>query len=242
MIDACFSMGFVCLAPAAPQNGRRTSRALERSGLQLLTAFVLIAVPFSTSAQNPANGAPDSSSSVQPTATGANPPGVPAEYVITPAGYFHPSCVKQLAPGDTLEGEGRTIRRSDGSAEDIQACTYPRYNSKGEAIQVNARPSPPSITHSWIVDAQATSTTSYGQLNATWLVPPAPTTSDGQTIYFFPGLEDLSNVVSILQPVLGWQNGQWSIASWNCCITGTIIESSPVNVNPGDTIYGTMKN
>ncbi len=30
------------------------------------------------------------------------PAAVPAGFVITPFGYFHPSCVKQLAKGDVL--------------------------------------------------------------------------------------------------------------------------------------------
>ncbi len=53
-----------------------------------------------------------------------------------------------------------------------------------------------------------------------WTVPPAPASNDGQTLYFFNGLEDINDVVSIIQPVLGWNgNGlsNWSIAAWNCC-------------------------
>ena len=36
--------------------------------------------------------------------------------------------------------------------------------------------------------------------------------------------------VSIIQPVLGWNRdypSAWSIASWNCCVTGTVFEAAP---------------
>jgi hypothetical protein len=47
--------------------------------------------------------------------------------------------------------------------------------------------------------------------------------------------------VSIIQPVLGWNgNGlaNWSIASWNCCPSGTTNEATPTSVNPGDHLEG----
>jgi hypothetical protein len=78
---------------------------------------------------------------------------------------------------------------------------------------------------------------------AAWTVPPAPSSNDGQTVYLFPGMEDYSDVVTIIQPVLGWNAdypGAWGIASWNCCATGTVFEAAPAPVNSGDTIYGYM--
>ena len=66
---------------------------------------------------------------------------------------------------------------------------------------------------------------------------------DAQTIYFFPGFEDIDDQqTSILQPVLGvgsYSGYQWSMASWNCCLSGITVASNPVNANPGDTIVGT---
>jgi hypothetical protein len=43
---------------------------------------------------------------------GPNPTGVPDEYVLTPSGYFHPSCVRQLAAGETLLADGRILRHA----------------------------------------------------------------------------------------------------------------------------------
>jgi hypothetical protein len=165
--------------------------------------------------------------------------------VVTPSGYFHPSCVKQLAEGDTLDTKTSVIRHADGRLEDIPACEYPHYTARGEVIDESAGEfDPPAIAHSWIEGASVVSSTSYGELNATWIVPPAPDSSDGQTVYFFPGFEQdpSPSVFSILQPVLGWWSGNWSIASWNCCIKGTTYSSTQIVVKPGDTIHGAMKN
>jgi len=71
--------------------------------------------------------------------------------------------------------------------------------------------------------------------------PPAPSTNDGQTVYLFNGLEDYKDVVSIIQPVLGWNSdygSAWGIASWNCCASGVTWEAPPAPVNSGDHLEG----
>jgi len=170
------------------------------------------------------------------------PAGVPDGYVITPFGYFHASCVLRLAEGETLLEDARAIQRADGTLESVAACDHPRYSASGEIVVAGGQP--PSISHSWIESADTTTSTSYGKLAATWTVPPAPASNDGQTVYFFPGLEDINHVVSILQPVLGWNadfGGAWGIASWNCCPRGITVESAPVSVNSGNQIQGTIR-
>jgi len=170
------------------------------------------------------------------------PAGVPDGYVITPFGYFHPSCVLHMAEGETLLAGGRVIQHADGTLDNVAACEYPRYTASGEIVIAGAKP--PSIGHSWIESADATTSTSYGELTATWTVPPAPTSNNGQTIYVFPGLEDIDDIVSIIQPVLGWNadfRSAWGIASWNCCPSGITVESAAVRVSSGNEIRGVMK-
>jgi hypothetical protein len=169
------------------------------------------------------------------------PGGVPDGYVITPFGYFHPSCMLQLAEGETLLANG-LVQHADGTVENVAPCDYPRYTASGEIVIAGEKP--PAIGHSWIESADATTTTSYGALTATWSVPPAPASDNGQTVYFFPGMEDIDDVVSIIQPVLGWNadfSGAWGIASWNCCPSGITVESSPLHVSVGDEIKGAIK-
>ena len=180
------------------------------------------------------------------TAAPVRPAVVPADFTITPFGYFHPSCIQHLAEGDEVRRDEALIRHTNGTATNIQACAYPHYKADGVKVVGDDPPvEQPNISHSWIVSESVTDTTSYGFLTAEWTVPPAPASNDGQTIFYFPGLEQSSKVVTILQPVLGWNNdfrpsAVWSIASWNCCVTGTVQEATPQHANPGDTILGYM--
>jgi hypothetical protein len=61
-------------------------------------------------------------------------------------------------------------------------------------------------------------------------------------VYLFTGLEESHDAATtILQPVLGWNAefpGAWGIASWNCCLNGTVTHGTPAPVNPGDHLFG----
>ena len=131
------------------------------------------------------------------------------------------------------------------NSKNVRACEYPRYTASGEIVTAGAAESGPRRSATAILNAAgATTSTSYGELTATWTVPPAPTSNDGQIVFFFPALDDIDDVVSILQPVLGWNSdfaGAWSIASWNCCPNGITGESPAVSVSPGDEIQGTIR-
>lgn len=176
------------------------------------------------------------------------PANVPSDYVITPFGYFHPSCVREIKKGETVLADGR-IRFADGTEETVAPfCGFPRYAPTGElVVEGPANPGPLYISWTWIEAGQvSTNSSSYGELTATWTVPPTPKSNDGQTLFFFPGFMDINNVQLIIQPVLGWNDGQqgvgpWNIASWNCCPSGTANYSTPVTVTPGHKILGTIK-
>jgi hypothetical protein len=126
----------------------------------------------------------------------------------------------------------------------MQVCAYPHFRADGEKVVGDERDvEDPDISHAWIEDASVTTTSSYGILYGEWSVPAAPVSHDGQTLYFFTGLEDASHVVTILQPVLGWNSdypSAWGIASWNCCEKGTTYEATPQPASTGDTIVGSM--
>ena len=174
------------------------------------------------------------------------PASVPADYVITPFGYFHASCVKQLAVGDVLKDDEKAIRHADGSFDSMPVCGYAHYKPNGQKVEANGSQAveEPTISHAWVEYASVTtSTSSYGELVAEWTVPPAPSANNGQTVYMFPGMEDYKDVVTIIQPVLGWNSdyrSAWGIASWNCCKSGTVYEATPTPVKSGDLILGYM--
>jgi len=175
------------------------------------------------------------------TVAGADRPAdVPEGFVITPFGYFHPSCVMVLAEGNTLLEA--SVQHADGTVEAAPVCNYAHYTATGEVVfpgSKELRGIELPIINGWLEYVSTTTSTSYGEIAAGWIVPPLPNSDDGQTLFFFPGLEDINDVQSIVQPVLQWYApGPWAMASWNCCMQGTVWESNPINVSPGDTVLG----
>jgi hypothetical protein len=181
----------------------------------------------------------------QSSAGAKRPADVPADFILTPFGYFHPSCVNHLAKEDVLREDLKVIERKGGTTQPLK-CAYPHFEADGTKVVGDLKPvgdgtKPPFIGHSWIEYASVHDVNDYEEVYSQWTVPPAPASNDGQTLYFFNGLEDINDVVSIIQPVLGWNgNGlsNWSIAAWNCCPSGTTNEATPVSVSPGDQIEG----
>jgi hypothetical protein len=177
-----------------------------------------------------------------PVAGPSRPHNVPYGYLITPFGYFHPSCVQKLAKGERLLTDGR-VQHADGTVDvNVAVCNYPRYTATG--LPVNGGAAIVPQIDGWVENANITTgsaTESYGALIATWTVPPQPTGQDDEVLFFFPGFEDINDYqTSILQPVLQWAPREWTIASWNCCLNGITVESPPVNVRSGDVIYGSI--
>jgi hypothetical protein len=62
------------------------------------------------------------------------PAAVPAVYVITPFGYFHPSCVNHLAEGDVLLQDEKAIQHANGTYD-----TIPAFASKCSSIPAAMR-------------------------------------------------------------------------------------------------------
>ena len=176
-------------------------------------------------------------------AAAKHPAGVPDNFEITPFGYYHPSCIHHLAKGDNLREDLNAVQHADGTSESVQQCAFPHYKADGIKVEGPERAvqNQPDISHAWIEYASITTTSAYGQIYSEWDVPPTPTNNDGQTLYFFNGLEDIDDVVTIIQPVLGWNSdyaSSWGAAAWNCCYSGGVWEATPVPVNPGDHLEG----
>jgi hypothetical protein len=192
----------------------------------LLTALAVLATSTGLSAQIEA---------------GPHRPGnVPAGYVVTPFGYFHPSCVQSIAEGETLLANGQ-VQHSDGSVTGKTTCNYPRYAPDGTPKVATAKQQVPEVS-GWIESASVTAPAnkSFSALFASSTVPSQPQGQDGQVLFFFPGFEDISNVESILQPVITWSAGQWTVSNWNCCLSDITTQSTPVNVTPGDVIVSSI--
>ena len=166
----------------------------------------------------------------------ALPPGVPSNFVETPAGYFHPTCIMQLQPGERLVGN--TIVSPVRGTLQVAPCQYPSYPRR----VVAPLPPPPTI-NGWVADEDSASVGNVNWISAAWTVPNNPNSIGSQTVYFFPGLEHTPSGASILQPVLAWNGSDaaganWVIYSWNCCPVNYVWHSQPLAVNPGEAISG----
>jgi len=209
----------------------------------------IMAAMFSLAIAAHAAESQDLSASMQLTRVGslptsAKPAGIPDDYVVTPNGYFSPDCVATVHEGDQVQTNG-VIHRASGAMERAPVCTKANFTLQGQRIEADGRhtfsSTPPPEQSGWVQAANYTSSKPIGRIVATWTVPTAPTTKSNQVIYFFPGLEQLPTVQSILQPVLGWNgyNDQaWTLASWNCCVDGTTFHSDPVPAKAGDVVVG----
>jgi hypothetical protein len=155
---------------------------------------------------------------------------------------MHRSCVREIAAGERVNARA-VVTHANGERETLADCPYARLNARtfepiAPASDVFA------TTSGWIEASDWTSPTGLGFLSATFTVPSLPT-STGGTVFFFPGAEP-GDGSTILQPVLQYGasaaggGDSWGIASWFCCPAGWSFYSSLTDVNPGDTIEGTM--
>ncbi|WP_186164080.1 hypothetical protein [Burkholderia gladioli] len=225
------------------------SRVLPYPLWRLLSACLLLTA-FAPAAQaDEAAAAPRQLTTVASLDRAARPANVPLDYVVTPNGYFSPACVQVIHQNETLRTDG-SILQKNGAVRSAAKCDRPHFDRAGHSIAATANGPVQAQSASgtveptytgWIESANYNNGSNVGRLRATWKVPSVPGDAQNQTVFFFPGLEQLPTVQSILQPVLGW-NGfgdhTWTIASWNCCTAGTTTHTDPVNVAPGDEIIG----
>jgi hypothetical protein len=173
------------------------------------------------------------------------PAGIPADYVLTHNGFFHPSCVVTLQ-SDEVTGDDLVIRGLDGSEHARFApCAYPRYGRAGQLVQDPHLPpvhATPVLYDGYIVYYAYDGSLPVGPtLTTDWTVPLAPTNVNGQDIAFFNDILTTAGSGDILQPVLDF-NGEvrnhWAMESEHCCLSGNDMQTTPVNVNVGDKIRG----
>jgi hypothetical protein len=185
------------------------------------------------------------------------PAGVPSNYLLTHNGFFHPSCVVTVASGDVVGGDG--VVRGPNGAEHARfsECLYPRFSARGRPINTtppSAAPTPSA--HAPPLEAAAATYDGYivwysydgplavgTMLTTDWTVPLEPEATDNQDIAFFNDILTSAGGGDILQPVLDY-NGEvrnhWAIESEHCCISGDDMQTTPIDVDPGDAIRGTV--
>ena len=173
-----------------------------------------------------------------------------ADLVLTPGGYRHQSLVHHIEPDHFLDLTTGNVRKLHVSGREV-ADFGPLPTRPGDQPlmprNVSRHPSAiPALGSGWIAYAYWTNNSGHpvSSFSTTWVVPPAPATNHGQTIFLFNGIQ---NSTMIYQPVLQWGpsaaggGAYWSVASWYVDGQGGIANhSNLVQVNPGDVLVGVM--
>jgi hypothetical protein len=174
------------------------------------------------------------------------------DLVLTPGGLRPRSLVHRLEPGQHVSTKGgrvRIIETATGRVvKDLGESAKPG-DSEGDHPHVAPAivPSLPDI--GWIENSQWRNggTDPIVYFSTTWVVPPAPSSSDNQIIFLFNGMQP-DSAAHILQPVLQWgSNGAfggnyWCITNWYADGQGgaAVYGTSQPQVNPGDVLQGVM--
>jgi hypothetical protein len=160
--------------------------------------------------------------------------------VLTPVGYLDKANVHRIPPGYEL------TRMTDGHIRMANPTTGD-YKDFPKPITAKVRPS--FTDNGWITYLYwqniffKTHPISY--FDTTWLVPPNPTTYNGQTLFQFNSIEPASQE-AILQPVLQYGESAagggeyWGVASWYVEGNSGYV-TSLVQVYPNESLTGIIK-
>ncbi|HEY5086101.1 MAG TPA: hypothetical protein VII66_01970 [Gemmatimonadaceae bacterium] len=166
------------------------------------------------------------------------------EYVLTPNGYYHRSCVYEVPEGAKLKRG--IITHRDGTSYAVPTCLHPGPlggGAPGLRLGGGGNGLPVPSTHGWVTYGY--NFTASGQtirhVGARWIVPQIPASYGGGTNFLFPGAQNSNTIV---QPVLQYGpssagGGQyWTVTGWMCgptCAHGILQQ-----VNVGDVLGGTV--
>jgi hypothetical protein len=184
----------------------------------------------------------------------------PDDYIRTPAGMFHRSCVHSVPAGATVNDRGR-VTLKNGQSLETPPCLYPArpdrpWAGRPTELSTTREPTlPPPSADPTINGWVAYSSWFIGESNwlsrqsARFVVPDVPPALGQRPahlalLYYFPGIMNGSR---ILQPVLQFGNSpagggaNWAIASWSCNDGSACYHGPLVTVGPGDVIDGSIQ-
>lgn len=179
---------------------------------------------------------------------------LPPDYVVTPSGAFHPSCVHELPSGASVD-DG-VVTRLGSVISNITPCLYPSY--RPDTIVTPLATVLPPVDYSvpgyryngWLTFAwYKTGTQSpFSNLSVNFKVPNYPPLDNNQVVAIFPGFQDTYPSGNwIIQPVI-YYNKDWGwvmfSAYYGCgqpgCTNNSFIYTNPVSVFPGHVMRGTV--
>jgi hypothetical protein len=181
---------------------------------------------------------------------------IPAEYVQTPSGWAHPSCIHEVPSGAVVDDQRGDVSLDGKVIAHYDPCPYaPVFDAAITDGPTGARGDVqgPGNYSGWVEYTQqnAPSGDTWSWVEDTMWVPPAPAQTSG-TLYYFPGLQpSISNPAGgcgILQPVMQWGGSPagggsyWSIGAWWWSVNGSNngYHSGLSTVSTNDQVSGQM--
>jgi len=173
------------------------------------------------------------------------------DLVLTPGGMRPRSLVHKLEPGQHVSTKGgrvRIIETATGNVIKDLGETGTPGETEGASPSVAPGPVPGIPDTAWIENSQWRNggAEPIVYFSTTWVVPPVPASSDGQTVFLFNGMQP-DSAAHILQPVLQWGSSAagggnyWSITNWYADGQGgPAVYQSVIQVNTGDVLQGVM--
>ena len=178
-------------------------------------------------------------------------------HVVTPGGYRHPSLVHRVEAGTVVDRTAGRLRLVHRSGRVLREFGVLQRSREGVPVMpANVVPIPPGdavtapvpgLASGWITYSTWTNPDAgnpISRFSTTWVVPPEPSSDDGQTVFLFNGIQNGS---MIYQPVLQWGSSgagggdNWAVASWYADGQGgPAFHTDLVSVNPGDVLVGVM--
>jgi hypothetical protein len=177
------------------------------------------------------------------------------DLVLTPGGFRPKSFVNAIEPGHALarleKGQFAKIELATKKVMEFPAppAEHAQFaaHGPGGAPKGHLAPPPGALPNGWQTYAWWDSgNKSISYFSTEWTVPPAPSTSSGQTIFLFNGIQNTGANYGILQPVLQWGTSAagggtyWSVASWYVASNGQAFHTNLVRVNVGTKLQGIM--
>lgn len=175
------------------------------------------------------------------------------ELVLTPGGWRSKSKVHYVKSGHHVEVQDKKLKIVETTTGNvikdiIDLSKIPNESRIKTEVKKGISGTAP-ITNGWIANAEWTNDNGVpiSYFGTSWIVPPAPSNEDNQTIFLFNGIQQNPSGPFILQPVLQWGpsfaggGNYWCIANWYVDGQGGVaLFSDLVQVNTGDIVTGTM--
>ena len=174
--------------------------------------------------------------------------------VVTPRGlklksnvhHIESNCRLSIESGHILKRNIKTgaVTEDFGAFKKSNASQNSKISAPKKTSAIDS-----TFTDGWITYAYWTNTSTkpITYFSTNWIVPTAPVTDNGQTVFLFNGIDPATPSDAILQPVLQWGpsaaggGSYWAITNWFVTDSSSFWGDSLITVTNGTNLQGVME-